>query len=91
MPSLGSYQGLPLVSSEVDFLKSLEHQLGRPVPIIGSLNSIDVNFGFKAEDNHITGLGLYGRGLSSLPENFHHLSHLKILELSANKRRLCFL
>ncbi|MFX1537189.1 MAG: leucine-rich repeat domain-containing protein, partial [Promethearchaeota archaeon] len=78
-----AYKGITLLSTEVDVLTELEHQVGEPIPPISYISWI--TFGFTAENNNVTDLGLYSQELKSLPESFGNLTNLKELYLHYNQ------
>ena len=64
-------------------LQQLEEVLDEPIPQVTEFSS--VTFGYILENGKITGLGLYSKGLSDLPETLGHLTNLERLYLIDNK------
>jgi Leucine-rich repeat (LRR) protein len=65
----------------MNVLAELEKDVGQ-IPI---KSSIEYNtFGVKIEDNHVVGLGLYNKGLTSLPETIGQLTSLTELWIYNN-------
>ncbi|MFX0065735.1 MAG: leucine-rich repeat domain-containing protein [Candidatus Hermodarchaeota archaeon] len=85
MPSLDSYQGIPLLLPETAILKALEQQLEQLIPYRSTFSAIVGDLGFMAVDNHVVDLTLSDQGLMTLPENFGHFSKLQTLDLSVNQ------
>ena len=72
-----------VVKIEYDVLVDLEEKIGGKIPIV---DKIEWNtFGFIVENNHIVGLVLTNKGLSSLPEIITKMTWLKRLDLSSNQ------
>ena len=77
-----NHRGLKVIKRERDVLIELENELGEVIP---SVSSIDwETFGFIIRGGHIVGLGLYGRGLTSLPDSIGQLTSLTELNLGYN-------
>ena len=73
----------PRPPEEAKVLKDLETLIEKSIPLV---NSIDYDtFGKKVEGDHILGLGLYGCGLTTLPESFGQLKSLQTLEMYENQ------
>ncbi|MHA1820569.1 MAG: leucine-rich repeat domain-containing protein [Promethearchaeota archaeon] len=74
------YNGVSLIKQEYLFLKDLEKELaGVVIPDVSEIKWD--TFGFKAEKNHIVGLGLYYKNIWFLPESIGRLTNLKELNL----------
>ena len=71
-----------VIPKEAIVLEKLEKLIGNPIP---DGDSIDwKTFGMKIADEHVIGLGLYNRGLRTLPEAFGNLEYLQELNLNHN-------
>ncbi|MHA1369643.1 MAG: leucine-rich repeat domain-containing protein [Promethearchaeota archaeon] len=72
-----------LLAAEHDAMQDIENLLGEPIP---KVSKVEWNtFGFVAENGHVVQLGLYKKGLTSLPETVGNLENLKELHLDGNK------
>ncbi|MHA1732366.1 MAG: leucine-rich repeat domain-containing protein [Promethearchaeota archaeon] len=77
------YHGTPLYRPEHEAMVEVERLAGVPVPAVGE---VEWNtFGFAAGDGHVVGLGLYDKGLASLPGTIGNLTSLKVLHLHHNE------
>ncbi|MHA1339285.1 MAG: hypothetical protein ACTSRZ_13130 [Promethearchaeota archaeon] len=81
-PKYNSYHGVKLLRKEANFLYELEKVLDCPIPEVSELNLR--TFGYTHSKNRITGLGLYGKELDSVPESIQYLKGLTHLDLSKN-------
>ncbi|MFX1532743.1 MAG: TIR domain-containing protein [Promethearchaeota archaeon] len=72
-----------VAQEEAIILFLLEWHFGTPIPPVDKIEF--KTFGFKVENKHITGLGLYNKRLNSLPESFGQLRNLQILNLRGNR------
>jgi Leucine-rich repeat (LRR) protein len=79
---IADYNGTPLIRQDHDFLIILEKELG-DIPVISQISWN--NFGFKAANNRIVGLGLYNQSLKAVPESIGSLISLKELILDSNQ------
>ena len=87
-----TYYGTTISPQELKVLEALEKQTGK-IPKVEEVGeeiprykySGWYNFGFKEENSRVIGLLLYKKGLTSLPEKFHHLKHLEVLNLAYNE------
>ena len=61
------YHGVSLAGPEWEFMQALEQQLHAPIPAVATVKWN--TFGFIAQANHVTALGLYSKGLTSLPDS----------------------
>ncbi|HMB65924.1 MAG TPA: leucine-rich repeat domain-containing protein [Patescibacteria group bacterium] len=78
------HRGTELFRVECEVMEKLERLLGGKA--IPKVDEVRWNtFGFISRDNHVTGLGLYEKGLATLPESIGSLSNLKELNLYKNK------
>ncbi|MHA1369844.1 MAG: leucine-rich repeat domain-containing protein, partial [Promethearchaeota archaeon] len=77
------YHGTKLVANEYNVMVELERLTGEPIPQLS--NVYDKTFGVIAENGHIVQLGLYNKGLTSLPENIGNLIKLQEFYLDKNK------
>ena len=59
------YHGVFLTGPEWEYMQALEQQLHAPIPAVATVKWN--TFGFCAQANHVTALGLYRKGLTSLP------------------------
>ena len=83
MTKIGSYHGVSLIQRDIEVLEFLEKQLGSVIP---NIEEFEWNsFGFQKIDTIIIGIGLYNKGLTSLPENIGQLTNLQTLLLSGNQ------
>ncbi|HME52219.1 MAG TPA: hypothetical protein VKM55_08370 [Candidatus Lokiarchaeia archaeon] len=80
---MGTYQGIELFDSEKSVLNTLEQHLQEPLPNIDEV--AEFTFGFTAMDGNITGLGLYQKHMTSLPESICGLQSLMWLNLRMNE------
>ena len=78
-----SYHGTMLVQPEYDAMMALEQMVGSAIPALPNVGNR--TFGFCVADSHVSGLGLYNKGLDSLPESIGNLTALIVLGLSDNK------
>jgi len=77
------YHGIKLVAREYDVMVELERLVGERIP---QVSKVEWNtFGFVAENGHVVQLGLYKKGLTSLPETIGNLKSLQELYLHENK------
>ncbi|MBD3353907.1 MAG: TIR domain-containing protein [Candidatus Lokiarchaeota archaeon] len=65
-PKFEKYYGIELTSAEHAAMIELESLAGEQIPNVSRVKYD--TFGFAASDSHITQLGLYRKGLSSLPD-----------------------
>ncbi|MBD3351611.1 MAG: TIR domain-containing protein [Candidatus Lokiarchaeota archaeon] len=78
-----SYHGTMLARPEQAAMLELESLVGEKIL---KVSDISYNtFGFTASDSHIKQLGLYRKGLSSLPEIIPKMTWLQVLGLGHNK------
>jgi len=97
-PSTAIYQGCEILTTEHKALKDLENLLKEPIPLTPipqrlyvlnfSMEEIAVykiGFGFRTSEASIVGLGLNGKGLTTLPESIADLKGLKYLQLENNQ------
>ncbi len=76
------YHGIPLVPVERAAMVELETLAGAAIP---KVNEIDWDtFGFVSDSGYVTGLGLYQKGLTYLPESIGDLTAMEDLRLSEN-------
>ncbi|MBN2229655.1 MAG: leucine-rich repeat domain-containing protein, partial [Candidatus Thorarchaeota archaeon] len=80
--SLGEYNGISLVQSEVDALVALEAEIGQAIP--HQTEQVMDGFGFCAEDDHVKELVIYDCGLTSIPDSIGFFKSLRLLNLSGN-------
>jgi len=84
--------GVDLPAAEIDALVDLE----RALRVMGNfwavlrvdeadLGTVRENFGYVVSGGHVTGLGLRGEGLTSLPDSIGNLKSLTRLHLGGNK------
>lgn len=76
------YNDVPLVKDEHDIMKYLEEILGLPIPPV---SSVEMKFGFIAEEGHVVELGLYYLDLVNVPEAIVLLTSLRHLFLGNNR------
>ncbi|UYP48693.1 hypothetical protein NEF87_004978 [Candidatus Lokiarchaeum ossiferum] len=76
------YNDIPLVKDEYDIMKYLEELLGLPIPPV---SSVEMKFGFIAEEGHVVELGLYYLNLITVPEAIVLLTSLRHLFLGNNR------
>ena len=82
-----NYHGTPIIGRDYDVLMEIDKITGK-IPIISEHDYYTFGFntfGFKVQDDVIVGLGLYEKGLTSLPDTIENLKSLKKLNLSYNK------
>ena len=79
-----SFRGAKLIKYEVDVLKELESLTGKEFSEFKEIK-YDTKMGFVAENNRVSGLGLYECDISTLPESITKLTSLEKLSLSSNK------
>ncbi len=78
------YHGTTLYKPEWEAMMAIERALGdKAVPMVDKIESD--TFGYVAAGGHVTGLGLYNKRLSSLPETIGELKSLTYLHLNSNK------
>jgi len=89
--NMKEYHGEPLIEKECDVLMELEQQVGE-IPKWDKDTSFDSNlnpgsgkFSYVIIGNHITGLMINNKNLTSLPKTIHHLKYLHYLDLRNNK------
>ncbi|MBD3350322.1 MAG: TIR domain-containing protein, partial [Candidatus Lokiarchaeota archaeon] len=76
------YREMKLISAEYTSMLELESLVGEEIP---NVSRVEWNtFGFVTSDSHVTQLGLYRKGLSSLPDSIGNLTSLKELYLIGN-------
>nr|MDO8118325.1 leucine-rich repeat domain-containing protein [Candidatus Sigynarchaeota archaeon] len=78
-----SYYNIPLVAPEHAVLVALEKQLGERIPNVERVGYD--TFGFTTKEKHVLHLGLYGKGLRSLPDSIGNLRLLARLDLDGNR------
>ncbi|MBD3349954.1 MAG: hypothetical protein GF364_00530 [Candidatus Lokiarchaeota archaeon] len=77
-----SYHGTMLARPEQAAMTELESLVGEEIPKVSGVKWD--TFGFTASDRHVTQLGIYRKGLSSLPESIGSLKSLTYLNLWNN-------
>ena len=77
------YNELSPKAREKMVLNQLERMCDRQIPLVNEIKSN--TFGYSSNGTTITGLGLYGQGLSSLPESLSLLKNLQRLDLDNNE------
>ncbi|MFX1251805.1 MAG: leucine-rich repeat domain-containing protein [Promethearchaeota archaeon] len=88
---LKEYEGVSLVTNEVQVLERLQLIIERPIPSLGKSRSSNGKspllpaFGFYHEKNQITGLFLENTGLNTIPTFLGQLKALKQLNLARNQ------
>ncbi|MHA1372018.1 MAG: leucine-rich repeat domain-containing protein [Promethearchaeota archaeon] len=76
------YHGTKLVGREYDVMAELERLVGETIPKVSKVEWD--TFGFVEKGGHVVQLGLYKKGLTSLPETIGNLKSLKKLWLYKN-------
>ncbi|MHA1821636.1 MAG: leucine-rich repeat domain-containing protein [Promethearchaeota archaeon] len=79
---LTDYNGVKIPRYEYNAMMDLETLVGN-IPQVSEID--DETFGFKSEQNHIVGIGLYNKDISSLPESIGQLKNLQELYLYNNE------
>jgi hypothetical protein len=82
MREILKYHGTSLIRKDYDVLMILEKELGE-IPLVSDI--LWNVFGFKTKNNRIIELGLYNKGLASIPAVIFKLNSLKVLVLDNNK------
>ncbi|MBD3354171.1 MAG: TIR domain-containing protein [Candidatus Lokiarchaeota archaeon] len=77
-----NYHGIKLSPAECTAMMELESLVGKKIPNVSRVKYD--TFGFAASDSHIKQLGLYPKGLSSLPDTIGSLTSLTELNLGNN-------
>ncbi len=80
---LRDYHGVSLAGPEWEFMQALEQLVHAPIPAVTTVKWN--TFGFSAQANHVIALGLYRKGLTSLPDSLGNLIALTSLHLWDNK------
>ena len=70
-------------------LEELEKLVGKTIPIVEKTERN--TFGFKIEDDNVTGLGLCDQGLSTLPESIGNLIYCLLAFWSKSSKRLKYM
>ncbi|MFX1250945.1 MAG: leucine-rich repeat domain-containing protein [Promethearchaeota archaeon] len=94
-----TYQGVNLPTNEIDVLEELEYDLGQPIPPIRLMIFISDDhsfyygdylndFGFFAEEDHVTRLALTYLEMNHFPESIGNLVNLKELNLRENQLQI---
>jgi Leucine-rich repeat (LRR) protein len=78
------YQNAELFQDEKEVLIAIEKLVGQAIPKVDSIEKT-YDFGFTAENGHVTGLGLNGEKLTSLPDSIGQLRSLQHLYLHNNQ------
>ena len=82
-------EGTNVLLEDDETLKHLESQIQMKLPIVHKIewNSFDINgsFGIKVSFGRVEWLGLYNKGLTTLPMNFCNLKALQTLNLCNNE------
>lgn len=76
-------RGIKLPDEEVECLKVLEQIIGRKLPQVTTVEYSVV--GFRVENAHIVGLGLYGCKIQKIPKQLFSLNSLQMLNLWDNQ------
>jgi len=84
MSEIVSFKSAQIPQFEADMLQEVEKQLNKEFTKVGKVEW-ETRMGFTAENNRITGIGLYKCGLSTLPESIGNLSSLQTLFLNGNQ------
>ncbi|MHA1372169.1 MAG: hypothetical protein ACTSRA_20920, partial [Promethearchaeota archaeon] len=78
-----NYHGTKLVARDCEVMVELERLVGERIPRVSKVDLF--TFGFVEKGGHVVQLGLYNKGLTSLPGTIGHLENLKRLYLGDNK------
>lgn len=92
------FQGAKVLQSEAEALKNLEHEVGGFCEYVENLVGVQGELGNSLEDlnkkifftvnnRKITGIKLYGWGLTTIPQSVTNLKSLEILDLGGNNFR----
>lgn len=77
------YQGAHLIAEEAAVLRAFEDMVGEAIPHVSEIKWS--TFGFTARDYHVTGIGMFSKGLPSLPDGLWDLERLERLWLTGNR------
>lgn len=77
-----TYQGIQLIAEEATVLKTFEDMVGEAVPHASEIKWS--TFRFKVRDGQVTGIGMFSKGLRSLPKGLWDLENLEYLWLTDN-------
>ena len=75
-----------LVKEEFDVLKTIEMNIGHPIPLVQDITTNP--FGFVEHSGHVIRLGLNNQNIRSLTDKIWQLKALKELILTNNKLNL---
>jgi len=81
---LKTYDQVPLIVAETQFLKEVEKLAEIPIPALGENELQSATVGFHAENNRIISLVIVGRNLPRLPTSIGQCLTLSALNLSNN-------
>lgn len=81
--NIAKFRGAELHRDDIKVLKELESLKGEEFSEVSKIEG-DTKMGFTAENNQVSGLGLYKCGLTTLPESIGNLTSLTYLNLESN-------
>ena len=88
------YDGIEIYKWDYDFLKFLENQIGRNIPLYKSSDQDEIDweklpeekfFGYIISDKNIVGLSLPDAGIKSIPNEIGLLTHIRFLNFEGNQ------
>ncbi|MHA1584813.1 MAG: hypothetical protein ACTSWL_06135, partial [Promethearchaeota archaeon] len=88
---ISDYHGTRMYQWDSDFLNTIEHDLGEPIPEMMYEEKYERGrveygrkFGFVLEEGNIVHLSIPHKNLKDIPRNIHLLVHLRVLNLRWN-------
>ncbi|MCE7744801.1 MAG: hypothetical protein GPJ52_06665, partial [Candidatus Heimdallarchaeota archaeon] len=81
--STKKYNGIELITLDVDVLEQIEKIVGKPLSEVEMINRETT--GFVTKDKRIAELGIYKKDLTKLPDNFGKLENLEKLVVRNNQ------